>query len=344
MATVEKMSVKEKVKTFSVKFQELPKNMRLFTLCLRSLYAENAVGSSASNATEINNIRDQTRRDAIVYVKGILPLCTKVVRCIQEFFEYYEGLKLEEWKESLPDILEEVTGYQQCCTEIVRMHEEMMVPLKKRQDEATVLISELTDLNKVLIRKKAKLEEGAASAKSWAIGLLFIPVVGTIAGSLLNMRAEGDLTKAVAEGQQVTINEAAILVVGSSLIPALSAFIDGLNAVAGFFNIMKEELTTFHSKGEKAIEDTKRLHYKMMKKKAVEIKGSCKEFYAMIPGVRTDLQCIPEKPDDLNYVDKWLIKQQEEIKKKYHNTLTGMLKKLLKHCESAEGAQQFAIE
>ncbi|PIK60127.1 hypothetical protein BSL78_02941 [Apostichopus japonicus] len=323
------LSVAEDLNSFSDELQELPKNMRIFSLCLRSLYAENAVGSDANKATSINEIRDKTRRDAMVYVKGVLPLCTQVVRCIQEFFEYYEGLELDEWKECLPDILEEVTGYQQCCTEIVRMHEEMMVPLKQREDEAKKLISELKDLNKTLMEKKAKLEAEAANSKAWAFGLAFVPFVGAIASPLLNMSAESDLANAVAEGQQLNINEAAIMIVGDALIPALSAFLGGLNAVAGFFNIMKEELTTFHSKGEKAVEDTKRLHYIMMKRKAVEIKGSCKEFYAMIPGVRTDLQCIPEKPDDQNYVDKWRSKQQEEIKKKYPKRLTGMLKKML---------------
>ncbi|XP_071833326.1 uncharacterized protein [Apostichopus japonicus] len=320
--------------SFSVECQGLPKNMRIFSLCLRSLYAENAVGSDANKATGINEIRDQTRQDAIVYVKGVLPLSTQVVRCIQEFFEYYEGLELEEWKECLPDILEEVTGYQQCCTEIVRMHEEMMVPLKQRQDEATVLISELKDLNKELMKNKAKLEKNSSISMRWGITPAIVQIVGAIASPLLNMGAE---TIPVAESQQLNINEAAIRIVSEALIPALSAFLGGLNAVAGFFNIMKEELTTCQSRGEKAVEVAKRVYYIMMKKKAVEIKGSCKEFYAMIPEVRTNLQYIPEKPDDLHYFDKWLFRQQEKIKRKYPQTITGQMSKLLNQIKG--GAQ-----
>ncbi|XP_071834872.1 uncharacterized protein [Apostichopus japonicus] len=329
MSAVAKIATEEKVTTFAVALKELPRSMRIFSLCLRSLYAEKAVSSSSDKAIAINEIRDQTRRDAIVYVNGVLPLCTQVVRSIQEFFEYYEGLEHDEWKECLPDILDEVNGYQQCCTEVVKMHEDMMVPLKKRQDKAKILISELKDLNQELSRKVQELEEEAADSNWWASILSVVPVVNAIATPLLRISANSDLGKAVAEAKQVEINEAAIFVVSHALIPALSAFIDGLNAVAGFFSVMKEELTTFKSKGEKATQDAKRLHYIMMRKKAVEIIGSCKEFYAMIPGVRTDLRCIPEKPDDQNYVDKWLIKQQERIKKEYSQTITGQLKKML---------------
>ncbi|PIK35682.1 hypothetical protein BSL78_27491 [Apostichopus japonicus] len=288
------MSFAQEVDSLSDALRDLPRNMRLLSLCLKSLYAENAVGSSASYATGINNIRDKTRQDVVCYVKRVLPLYTQVVRCIQEFFEYYEGLELDEWKECLPYILEEVTGYQKRCTEIVRMHEEMMVPLKQRQDEAKKLISKLKDFNKTIIEEIAKREKEAANSKSWAFGLAFVPIVGAIASPRLNMSAEANLANAVAEGQHLNINEAAIMIVGDALIPALSAFLDGLHAVARFFNTMKEELTKFHSEGACAAQNTGRLYYMLMKKKAVDIKRSCKECYAMIPGVRTDLQCISD--------------------------------------------------
>ncbi|PIK62478.1 hypothetical protein BSL78_00575 [Apostichopus japonicus] len=291
------MSVQGRVDSFSVKLKELPRNMLIFSRGLRSLYEENAVEFSSHKAFEINNIRDQTRRDAVVYMKKVLPLSSQMVRAIEEYFDDYEKHELTAWKCELPCILQKVNGYQQCCTEVIRMYEDMMVPLKKRQDEAKVLISELEVLNNELIKRKQALEKEAANSRGWAFGLAFVPGVNLIASPLLSSSANSDMAKAAKEAKQVEINKTSAFVVSDSLIPALSAFLDGLNAVAGFFNIMKEELTAFHSKGERA----KRLHYNMMKKKAVEMKGSCKEFYAMIRLVQTDMQCIEEKPMHLSF-------------------------------------------
>ncbi|PIK35681.1 hypothetical protein BSL78_27490 [Apostichopus japonicus] len=282
------MSNAEIVEKLSENLKDLPQNMRLFSLCLRSLYAENALGSSANKTTGINNIHDQTRQDAMVYVKGILPLSTQMVRFVQEFFENYEGLELEEWEECLPDIIKEVTVFQNCCTEVVRMHEEMMISLKQRQDEAKVLLSELKDLNMGLEKKIAKLEAEVDRSMALAFRLLFVPLVGPVATTVLCIKVDGEIAKVVAGGKQLTINEAAIMIVSDYLMPALTAFINGLTAVAGFFDVMKEELTSLESNGKSAVESPTKRHYLLMKKKALKITGSCEQFYAMIPGVRTD--------------------------------------------------------
>lgn len=124
------------------------------------------------------------------------------------------------------------------------------------------------------------------------------------------MSAACDMVGAVAEKQQGKINAAIIKIVREALIPALSAFIDGLNAAAEFFSVIENEIANFQKKGEQAIEDKKKLHYKMMQKKANFVKVSCRNFYAMLPAVRIDLQAIPENPDDQNYVEKWLAEQK----------------------------------
>lgn len=279
----------------------------------------------------------------MVYVKAVLPLSTHVVRSIQEFFEYYSGLTLEEWKENLDDILDEVQGYKQCCTEIVSMHEQIMTPLKVRQDEAKVLVSELKNLTAEFERRQKELEESASTKRAWAIGLAFIPGVNAIATPLLGMSAESDMAEAVAKQQECRINEATIVVVSKTMIPAISAFIDGLNAAAGFFSVVENEIATFQSKGEAAKLNAKKLHYTMMKKKAQEVETSCRAFYAMLPGVRTDLASIPEKADDQNYVDKWLVKKKEEISKKYGGGITGGLRKMITYF-STNDAEQLMIK
>ncbi|XP_033126812.1 uncharacterized protein LOC117124625 [Anneissia japonica] len=330
-------SVENHLNKLAFTMKDVPVNMRLFSLCMRSLYAEKALGESSDTAKKINKIRDDTRKDALVYVKYVLPASTELVRNLKEFFEYYENLSLEDWREYLPRILEEVRGYKQCCVEIINLHEKIMIPLKKREDEAKVLIEELKNLTEVLKRKKAELEKSASTKKSWATWLAFVPGVDAIAVPLLKMRADSDLAESVAKEAQCSINESSIVVVSKTMIPALAAFIEGLEGIAGFFQVVEQEITTFQNKGEKALEKPIEMHYKMMESKAKEIKQRCTEFFAMIPGVRTDFLCIPETGRDKNYVEIWLKKQQEEIEKRYAKSFTGQLRKLLTNLSTDEG-------
>jgi hypothetical protein len=105
--------------------------------------------------------------------------------------------------------------------------------------------------------------------------------------------------------------------VANTLIPALSHFIDGLKKAAGFFQIMEKELQSFEGKAGKNVESpAKKLHYKVMSKKAKEMKSLCQAFYAVLPDVRTDFAAIPSESTDQNYIDMWLEKQLAEIEKK----------------------------
>lgn len=108
------------------------------------------------------------------------------------------------------------------------------------------------------------------------------------------MSATSDMSKAKMEEMKVHTNDAAIEMKNKGLIPALTAFIDSLNSVASFFEIMKQDLTTFNSQGKKGIKNNGIHHYMTMKENAKEIKEHCKSFYAIIPKVQTDVQCIPQ--------------------------------------------------
>ena len=54
----------------------------------------------------LGNSETKTRNDAVVYLKGVLPLSTKLVSSISEYFEHYEALEYEEWFDMLSDIFD----------------------------------------------------------------------------------------------------------------------------------------------------------------------------------------------------------------------------------------------
>ena len=118
-------------------------DMRIFSLTMRSLYAEKAVGTNGELAKRLWKICDKTRDDALVYLRGILAISAVFVASISEYLEYYEALEYEEWVDMISDILEETVGYRGLCEAVLKMHEDIIVPSKRRKDEANLMAREL---------------------------------------------------------------------------------------------------------------------------------------------------------------------------------------------------------
>ena len=238
MGDIEKKT-RSQVKELGGQLREMSIDMRVFSLTMRSLYAEKAVGTDHELAQRCRELRDKTRDDAMVYLKGILPTSIKFVASISEYFEYYEALEYEEWVDMISDILEETVGYRGLCEAVLKMHEDILVPLKKRRDKANMMVTEFKELTEEYEREKEELEAAGSTKRGWAW--------------FLAASAESDLAEAVAKGKQAQIAEAASITVGTVLIPALEHFRDGLRKAAGFFSVMEQELRKFEGKAEKAI-------------------------------------------------------------------------------------------
>ena len=327
MGDIEK-KITDDVKNLAEQLKEMPADMRIFSLTMRSLYAENAVGTQHELARRFRELRDRTRDDAMVYLKGILPTSTKFVASISEHFEYYEALTYAEWAEMIKDILQEATGYRELCEVVLKLHEDILVALKKRKDAAKMLVTEFKELTEEYERQRKELEASAKTKRGWALGLCFLPLVGAIASPILKASSDSDLVEAVSKAKQAEIAEAATITVATVLIPALESFIAGIKKAAGFFSVMEQELRKFEGKAEKAQEQPKKLYYKVMKNEAKEMKSICQIFFAVLPDVRTDFLTIPEAGTDQNYVDKWLEDQKKTIREKCHvpKILEGLLK------------------
>ena len=123
---------------------EMPESLRLLS------YSDQNVGTSTDSSHKFTELRDNTRDDAKLYVKVILPLTTKFVSSIQVFFEFYEPLSYEEWCETLPDILEDVKTHNEFVQTLRKTYDSLIAPLKKRQDEAELNATEFKTLTPAL--------------------------------------------------------------------------------------------------------------------------------------------------------------------------------------------------
>ena len=182
-------SQEREVKTLEETLKDMTVDMRIFSQPLCSLYVQNAVGTNEEPAKEFRSLRDDTRNDAMVYLRYILPVCTEFVSSIEEYFEYYDALNYEEWCEMSPGTLQKITGYKEVCSTVLQMHEDILVPLKKRKDEALLLVTRFKDLQVEYEEKKRELEERAQKVSEALIPALenFISGIKEAAGAFFRI-------------------------------------------------------------------------------------------------------------------------------------------------------------
>ena len=293
----------------------LPKHMKTFSSCMRSLYVEKAVGTDSKAAKEMRQLRDLTRNDAVVYLQCVLPLTTERVAEIEDFFDSYTVLDKDEWWENIDDIVKETLAHKEACNVLIEIHTYFLKILKQREDTAKIVVETLKNLAGKYEKEVKELEGKAAESMEWAELLEDYPGINIIAYLYFQPLARSHTLSAVGKKTESEIHFAAAKSVTDVLIPALKGFISGLEDIAGFFAVVHRELAGFEKKGKcakNAIEPMDR-HYKLMKKSADGIINECKGFYAVLPTVRSDFEAIPKEGTDQNYVDKWLEEQEKII-------------------------------
>ena len=266
---------------------EMTRSIQTFSNSMKNLYSHDN-----DKSFKVNKLRDETREDAMVCLKDILPLSTMFVSSVSDYFDYYETLEYKQWRQLIPDILEKARGYRQLSEKIRQKYEESLVRLKARQGKARQIQAEMTDLKEDYEKRKREFQNTASTKRGWAIGLAIVPVVNLVATPALLSSAGKDDEEAGWNGTQEDKMERAAIKIGQTLIPALEAFINGLAKAAGFFSVTEQEVTKFQGKAEKGIEEQKFLHYRLMKTEAQEIKSLCQAFKEVLPKVKDDLSAL----------------------------------------------------
>ena len=154
---------------------EMTRSIQTFSNSMKDLYSHDN-----DKSFKLNKLRDETREDAMVCLKDILPLSTMFVSSVSDYSDYYETLEYKQWRQLIPDILEKARGYRQLSEKIRQKYEESLVCLKARRDKARQIQAEMTDL-KDYEKRRRELQHTASTKRGWAIGLAFVPVVNLVA-------------------------------------------------------------------------------------------------------------------------------------------------------------------
>ena len=94
-----------------------------------------------------------------------------------------------------------------------------------------------------------------------------------------------------------------------------------METCAGFLMYTKENLEKMKNYGDKA---TKEIYFKAMKKRAHQLSSNSMRFLMMTDMMRTDINAIPEEPNDKNYVDLWFEEQTQKFRKE-HKSVWGLI-------------------
>lgn len=322
-----KPTVELAVKMLEKALDELPQAMRILTLALRSLYAEDNVGTGDEVLVRFQEMRDSITRDALVYEKIVIPMTVKLMRHLLDYLDYYLVLEFDEWIEFFGDINEELQDNKAVGGEVLRIHNLLKDNLKARKTEAKKIAEEFQDLTAEYETKKAELESKAATKEKWAAVLAMIPIVGPIASPMISLDADEDLAEAVALNTQVEICHAASMVVKDVLLKAFGNVIRHVSAVATFFTTETKAIGQFAQDEKKR--KTKKVHFLLMKEAANKCRPHGDNFFGVIPAVTTDLQSIEFKEEDKNYVQKWVEREKEAIKEQFGKEKKKIMQKLL---------------
>jgi len=180
-----KEELHDEMEKLHAEMEKMPDQMKQFTIGMRALFAQKAVGMLKLPVfVDFREIRDATRKDAIVYRDIILPISKKFMVNLSEYCDYYQALEYEEWAESLEDIVKEVGEHKDLCVLLISLLEDLIVPHKKREDEAEKLGPEFKNLKKKYMEKAEELEVKSNTKipklKSWLAAIAVVVGVAAI--------------------------------------------------------------------------------------------------------------------------------------------------------------------
>ena len=236
---------------------------------------------------------------------------------IKGYFEYYQDLAIDDWWDSLTDIIKETKAHKEVCKALEAIHNDIITDLNKRHSDAIILMS---DINGSL----AEIERQGIEPRMHENGMgIFSIIITTVSGiwhavlSILRAAVETDRVDTIAVKRESSTMAGAVAVVRDKLVPALSEFVNGLQDIAGFFSAIHQELESLQK--ARGVTESHRIHYNTIRDEAHQMIARCNKFFAVLPAVRTDLDAISKDRADHISVANLIERQRASIRKKCSN-------------------------
>ena len=299
--------------------------LNIFSDSIAKLFNEFQVTGRDAATKDFVEVRDNTRKQAVVYKEKVLPSTETAMKRIATYIEIYIALTFEQWKDSLDPIMKALREAEIVCEFLRDLHKDIITQLEKNKSQATIGVEQLKKMKTQYQQERDKLviqaDEAAASAesaKSWGKNL--VPVtfgISALVGSAIadnhETKREQHLCNAAARDENANIAAKAAALTTTDLIPAIESFIKCLEVFLKFVNLSKTKIERMRDEGDNGAQ---KLFYLTMQKKANDISGLCDNFVSLTDCMRTKMAALPKDPSDKNYVDKWLEEQLKNFQQK----------------------------
>jgi hypothetical protein len=284
----------ENLDKFGKEIVEASEMLQVATLSLRSLYVFNS-----SSVDSFVRLRQKITNNAKIYSEKILPISNDLIRIIRSFFDFYYYSNVNVFKKYHKLFSDEVNRGAEACNLTLELNKQILVEFKNNEDEVIEVLEQLKSKAKEFEQKKKKLTKSADTKLNWAIGLALIPVVNVIASPILYVNGSKSIENAIAESEEELLTVAAAEAIRGPLITSITNLVSIFNNIARFFIVLTDELTNIDD------DDSRTMHFDMMKNKSKIIIDACKHYFNNIPAIMANLQAIPNDYDE-NYVKEWL--------------------------------------
>ena len=285
-----------------------------FSTTMRILHNTSAVSGEHNEASKYLQLRERTRRNALVYAESLLPKVDEVIKKIKGYAFEIRVSTFEEWRDGLEDIVAEVTKAEKSCNQLMNIHENLIDELKKNEEDALVSIKRLEELTKVYEKDRNTLLK-FTEKQLRETEQIEDPMIAKAITNLdqHNTKATMDqeeinrhLLKATAHRRNGEITKEAINLTEKYLIPAIKNFLSNLGVCKTFLSTTTIHLSQLVKSGSNS---SKKRYFEMMKMHVEKLEENCKTFIASSVHMRTDLKSISSEPSDKNHVDNWLSDQ-----------------------------------
>ena len=269
---------------------------------MRILHNTSAVSGEHNEASEYLQLRERTRRNALVYAKSLLPKVDEVIKKIKGYAFEIRVSTFEEWRDGLEDIVTEVTKAEKSCNQLMNIHENLIDELIKNEADALISIQRLEELTKVYEEDRNTL------LKFTEKQLRVVPNLDqhNTKASMDQEEIKRHLLKTTADRRNGEITKEAINLTEKYLIPAIKNFLSNLGVCKTFFSTTTIHLSQLVKSGSNS---SKKRYFELMKMHVEKLEENCKTFIASSVHMRTDLKSISSKPSDKNHVHNWLSEQ-----------------------------------
>jgi len=319
--------LQEEGSNINAKLKILPLQLVTFSTTLHALYnAYQVTGLDEATETFLE-VRDNTRRNALVYAEKVLPITEDVIREIGMFIYFFTDLDFDDWTECLDDMISGLIRAEEDCDKLKHLHNTIIVDLKMNEDKAVKGIQMLEKMREMYKKQAEALrEEAEAHIKYKEYGKkveTYVHICTLGISKLLDIvyvpksksrKAEKKIIKATAKDENANIAELAKDLTNIYLIPSIKEFLASLEACSEWISQTKEKLTHLKRFGQMSM-GSKLQFFKIMKKRATDISESIQVFLGVTDKIRNILFGIPSEPDDMNYVDKWFLAEMKKFKK-----------------------------